>query len=417
MPAPMYIFHIGSGRCMAVNKAALLSYGYSRSEFLNIKACDLRPPGETGCFLEVTSNEEDHYAGSWVHQKSSGELFNVQIYTKNIIFNKEPCKLIQAFVFRQELKVHQRLKEKTTDLKNILESITDAFYTVDKQWRFTYTNRVYEQMHNETRNSLIGKNIWEQFPNKKKLRFYNEFKKAAKENITVNFEEFDPKTRLWVCVTAYPFKNGLAIYFRDITEQKRIQEKNHIDEQNLLAIINNTKDLVWAVDKNYKIITGNQAFWDRIKYLTGKEGKQHYAGLDQQLLNEYVNYYKRAFKGEAFSTIRENTINGQLRYEEVSFNPICDQENLISGVSCFLHDITDKLNHQDKIERQNQQLRDIAWIQSHKVRAPLARILGLVQLFVPENNNSDNAEIISMLKTSGEELDEIINEILHQAYY
>jgi signal transduction histidine kinase len=98
-----------------------------------------------------------------------------------------------------------------------------------------------------------------------------------------------------------------------------------------------------------------------------------------------------------------------LRFEELSFNPIYDQQQKVIGVNCFLRDITEPQQYLEKIERQNQRLLEIAWIQSHRVRAPVASILGLTQLF--NLDDSHNAEIIPMLKHAAEELDEVIRDI------
>lgn len=93
----------------------------------------------------------------------------------------------------------------------------------------------------------------------------------------------------------------------------------------------------------------------------------------------------------------------------MSFNPIRDLHDQVIGVNCFLRDITESQEHLHRIEDQNKRLREIAWIQSHRVRAPVANILGLVQLCDP--NDSPNAELIPMIKAAAEGLDQVIKEI------
>lgn len=93
---------------------------------------------------------------------------------------------------------------------------------------------------------------------------------AMTKRVSVHFEELYAPLGVWGLMNVYPTKNGIAVYFVDITEQKKIQEKIYNDGQNLRAIINNTHDLIWSVDRQSQIITGNQAFWDRVKELTGK---------------------------------------------------------------------------------------------------------------------------------------------------
>jgi PAS domain S-box-containing protein len=211
-------------------------------------------------------------------------------------------------------------------------------------------------------------------------------------------------------MNVYPTKDGIAVYFVDITEQKKIQEKIYNDGQNLRAIINNTRDLIWSVDKQSHIITGNQAFWDRVQQLTGKkEAEVTNADFEQENMKLLLDSYDRAFQGEAFSIVRQREIDGRLGFEELSFNPIHDLRDEVIGVNCFLRDITERQEHLQKIEKQNERLREIAWIQSHLVRAPVASILGLAQLC--NLDDSPNVEIISMLKKSAEELDKVIMNI------
>ncbi|HZZ76167.1 MAG TPA: PAS domain S-box protein, partial [Puia sp.] len=188
------------------------------------------------------------------------------------------------------------------------------------------------------------------------------------------------------------------------------QEKIYNDGQNLRAIINNTRDLIWSVDRQSHIITGNQAFWDRVKELTGKN-EDEVANTDfvMERVKVFFDSYERAFRGEAFSVVRQREIDGKQIYEELRFNPIRDLRNEVIGVNCFLRDITERQEHLQKIENQNKRLREIAWIQSHLVRAPVASILGLIQLC--SLDDSPNAEIIPMLKKAAEDLDKVIIDI------
>lgn len=78
-------------------------------------------------------------------------------------------------------------------------------------------------------------------------------------------------------------------------------------------------------------------------------------------------------------------------------------------MNCFLRDITESQEHLHKIEDQNKRLREIAWIQSHRVRAPLANILGLSQLCTLDD--SPNADVIPRLKKAAEELERVIVDI------
>lgn len=80
------------------------------------------------------------------------------------------------------------------------------------------------------------------------------------------------------------------------------------------------------------------------------------------------------------------------------------------------NDITERQRHVEAIERQNELLKDIAWTQSHEVRAPLARIMGLVDLIkMNESIDGEHKQLLSHLIDSANELDTIIQDIVNKS--
>src|SRR5215210_3700380 len=122
-------------------------------------------------------------------------------------------------------RAEEALQEANERITNILESITDAFVAVDRQWHFTYINERALNMLQRTREELLGKNMWEEFPEAVGLPAYREYHRAMTSGTSVHFEEFNPWLNIWVEINAYPSESGLAIYFRDITERKRAEEE------------------------------------------------------------------------------------------------------------------------------------------------------------------------------------------------
>jgi PAS domain S-box-containing protein len=412
IPVPMFIFDNRDFRFLAVNTAATCQYGYSREEFLQLKITDIRPPEDVAAFLAAVGQVPGWYAdaGRWLHRKKNGENFYVRVFSHHTIFKGVPAKQSVVIDVNQKVLTETALEEKTAELQNVLESMTDAFYTVDSNWNFTYINKEYERIQHRDRTELLGKNVWELFPYGKERRYFKEYDHALREQVSVHFEEFNTFNGMWVSASAYPIKKGLAIYFRDITEEKLMREKIMKDGQNLRAIINNTRDLIWSVDRDFNIITGNGAFWERVERLTGKRPETiTNADFEQEIMRPVLDSYRRAFSGEAFLTIRERELDGLKRFEELSFNPILNEQQEVTGVNCFLRDITQHREHVEQIEKQNDKLREIAWIQSHKMRVPVANILGLAQ--VCQMKGSAKEEIIPMFTLAAKQLDEMIREI------
>ncbi len=105
--------------------------------------------------------------------------------------------------------------------RNILESITDAFFAVDQEWRFTYLNPQAEPLLQRTRQELLGRSLWDEFPATANPTSYREYHRAISEKISVEFEEFYAPLNSWFEVRAYPSKEGLSVYLKDITQRKQ----------------------------------------------------------------------------------------------------------------------------------------------------------------------------------------------------
>ncbi len=100
-------------------------------------------------------------------------------------------------------------------LINTLESITDAFFTVDKDWKFTYLNAKAEELLGVKRNNMLGRVVWAEFPGAEV--FESRYRQAVAEHSTQEFSaEYAPLGKTFH-VHAYPSGEGLAVYFRDIS--------------------------------------------------------------------------------------------------------------------------------------------------------------------------------------------------------
>ncbi|HEY8560825.1 MAG TPA: ATP-binding protein [Pyrinomonadaceae bacterium] len=102
----------------------------------------------------------------------------------------------------------------------ILQTIADAFYALDRDFRFTFLNDRAEQYFNVKREDVIGRKIWEVFPASAGSMFETEYERAFLENRPVEFEVLSPYSHNWVEVHASPTRELLLVYFRDINERK-----------------------------------------------------------------------------------------------------------------------------------------------------------------------------------------------------
>jgi PAS domain S-box-containing protein len=106
----------------------------------------------------------------------------------------------------------------------ILESITDAFYALDRRWRFTYVNRPCQEMLGRREDELLGRSLSEAFPDIEANEFERQFDYAMQKRVAVHFEAKCNSSGQWYETHAYPSDEGVFVYFRDVTERKLSEE-------------------------------------------------------------------------------------------------------------------------------------------------------------------------------------------------
>ncbi|MBW4631902.1 MAG: response regulator [Iphinoe sp. HA4291-MV1] len=126
---------------------------------------------------------------------------------------------------RQEAARSRLEIEATQERAAILERVTDAFYGLDRQWRFTYVNRRCEEYLGKTREELLGKVIWDEFAIARGTAFEEQYHKAIRDQVAVHFEILSPFSNRWVEMHAYPSADGLSVNFHDITDRKHLEER------------------------------------------------------------------------------------------------------------------------------------------------------------------------------------------------
>jgi PAS domain S-box-containing protein len=130
-----------------------------------------------------------------------------------------------ARLFEAARREREAARAAQTRAQTILESITDAFFALDREWKFTYVNAQAERVLRRGRDTLVGRALWDEFPEAVGSVFERQYRKALDEQVSVQFVEFYPPLEAWFEVSAYPSAEGLAVYFRDVTRRLRAEEE------------------------------------------------------------------------------------------------------------------------------------------------------------------------------------------------
>jgi PAS domain S-box-containing protein len=110
------------------------------------------------------------------------------------------------------------------EIADVLESIGDAFFALDERWCFTYLNERAEGLLQRTSESLVGRSIWDEFPEALGSTFDRTYNRVMSTRVEERFEEYFAPRDNWFEVSAYPaLTGGIAVYFQNITARKRAE--------------------------------------------------------------------------------------------------------------------------------------------------------------------------------------------------
>ncbi len=409
-PTPMMLINLKTKKFSNVNKAALDTYGYSAEELAEMSIDDLR----------LSTDTSDKRSNIHKHLKKNKEIIICQETTREIAFKNVHASLLSAYNITELENAKAELIQREKQLRLILNSITDGFFILTYDLTIEKANELFKKMVEVPVEKVEGYKLFELFPSMKEKFLYKQYSLELQKSQTLHFETYYDKTKTWYRISAYPYeKGGFCVLFRDITREKEDELKIYQNEQNLSALINNTEDLIWSIDRDFKYFTFNDPFKKWYKHYFEEEvwiGKvAFYDGQQNAFDNEWKSLYERALNGEQFSVDMDIEIDNLWRRARIRFNPIFNASGKIFGAGCFLQNITESKLYEKKIEQQNTQLKEIAFITSHEVRVPLANILGLTEILDNENPLSpSNAQIIEYIKTSAKELDKTIINMVQQ---
>ena len=121
--------------------------------------------------------------------------------------------------------VEAKLRSSDEQIVNFLEGMSDAFFALDTDWRFTYVNYKAAQFLQRSPEELFGKNFWEEFPGLVNSVFYDQYHKAVAKQVGVIFEKYYRPLKVWWEVRVFPGRDGISVFFHDITKRKKMESE------------------------------------------------------------------------------------------------------------------------------------------------------------------------------------------------
>jgi PAS domain S-box-containing protein len=296
-----------------------------------------------------------------------------------------------------------------------VNTITDIFFHINHSWEIISANDQAEKYFGSTEGDVIGKTIWQVYPDQNIYRYALEFKKARETKTLRIFEEFSSLNGKWYKVFIIPRPTGMDIVFKDISEIQKLSGEFRQINLTLQSVIENLEDSLFIVGKDLRILGFNSKASKLIHSFFGekiKVGDKFLPYLIEGMDEFFLKHNEKIFKGETI--VLENEIPltrlGDPIWFSHKFYPLIDTDKRINGFVYSCRDIHKDKTEIDRVYRQNCLMRDIFHHQSSTLRSPLSSILGLLELIDKAQLDKENKKFFSYLKPLAQELDKVIRD-------
>lgn len=310
-------------------------------------------------------------------------------------------------------------EEATGRVIDTLESMTDAFFTVDRDWRFTFVNsRAGELLQRDPR-ELIGLGIWEEFPEAIGTSAYDAYQAAMGGQGTQQIDDYYfPPLDTWFSILAYPSEQGLAVYFRDVSRERALRVERDEREAVLrrqAALIDEAQDAILVRDLDHRI-----TFWNagaqRIYGWTTDEA----IGVNiRDMLYQTPDAFDTATaevltRGSWTGDLTQYTRAGEQVIVAGRWTLLRDSDGNAEAVLAINTDVTDQRRTEQQLLRA-QRMESIGTLASgvaHDLNNVLSPILLAAELLQVKDHSVNEADLLGTIVTSAQRGADLVTQVL-----
>jgi PAS domain S-box-containing protein len=297
----------------------------------------------------------------------------------------------------QEKRAEEQVRQSERKLVSVLANIKDAFMVVDRHWNFIQVNDATASVLRLDAADLVGKNVWETFPEYAGSVFESNCRRAMTEQVSLVFETREVGSGKWSEVSVMPSPEGLFVACRDVTAEKeaaadreRLARESERQRRIYEAALSNTPDLVYIFGLDHRFIYANEALlrmWGRTREdAIGKNCLElgyepwHAELHDREI--EQVVATRQPIRAEVPFT----GTNGRRIYDYI-FVPVIDRDGAVVAVAGTTRDVTERQQAELAIREQAEQLRqndrrkdEFLAMLAHELRNPLSAISNAIHV-------------------------------------
>ncbi|HYW33214.1 MAG TPA: PAS domain-containing protein, partial [Gemmatimonas sp.] len=286
-----------------------------------------------------------------------------------------------------------------------LEAMTDAHFVLDREFRFVSVNAASERTLMRTRDQLIGRVIWDAFPEAVGTAFESAYRRVVEEGVHVHFSStfVDSVVDLMPEVDAYPtVDGGVAVFWRDIAPRVRAEAELRASEQRLrdvfeqapvaVAVLSGPEHIYAVVSPMYGRTPGLE------RKLIGRSMREAFPEIagtgDIEAMDEVYRTGVPFAATERAMTLTNGEGRSEQRFFNIGYQPLRDVSGRVYAVASVSYDVTDQVRARHDVEAAhaeaerlrvvaegaNAAKRDFLSTMSHELRTPLHAISGYTEL-------------------------------------
>ncbi|MDQ7092001.1 PAS domain S-box protein [Desulfosporosinus sp. PR] len=305
----------------------------------------------------------------------------------------------------------QELEKANQEMIETIESISDGFMAINRQWMITYTNQALSQAlqtHGMTGNlvgSVLGSETWQ-----RNQMIWDSCQSVMKDGYPKRFELYSKLIGRWIEFSIYPRVSGISVFMRFIDDRKKLEKMVEEEHLRLYTLFNAFPGLIYVLEENYRIRFANHSFREKFGQCEGRNCHNVIAGANCPCSDCVIPLIVKNFtpsRNERVYNHRVYEIYSQ-SYTDVDGTKV---------IFLVLIDITDRKNADrefGRLERLNMVGEMAAGI-AHEVRNPLTTVRGFLQLLAAKENTQEYHDYFKIMIDELDRANLIITDFLNIA--